>query len=145
MTDFGVLLLWNKVSGHWPPKVLVWPYKLAKTSVFRFSWVVTYSEYLSWHVANTVSSSSYRSPPPVLGHLPLLVCFSLDDTRAEVVYRVHLDEYFVNQARTERFKNSSIPFLQRKLNESAKQERKQLEALLQVNCVSHVDPITFRK
>ena len=55
------------------------------------------------------------------------------------------EKYFVNQARTERFKNSSIPFLQRKLNESAKQERKQLKALLQVNCVSHVDPITFRK
>ena len=38
------------------------------------------------------------------------------------------EKYVVNQARTERFKNSSIPFLQRKLNESAKQERKQLKA-----------------
>ena len=55
------------------------------------------------------------------------------------------EKYFVNHARTERFRNSSIPFLQMKLNESAKQERKQLKALLQVNCVSHVDPITFRK
>ena len=35
--------------------------------------------------------------------------------------------------------------LQRKLNESVKKERRQLKALLQVNCVSHVDPITFRK
>ena len=53
------------------------------------------------------------------------------------------EKYFVNQARTERFKNSSITFLQRKLNEDAKSETKQLKALLQVNCVSHVDPITF--
>ena len=55
------------------------------------------------------------------------------------------EEYYVNHSKTERFKNSSIPFLQRKLNESSKNERKQLKALLQVNCVSHVDPITFRK
>ena len=53
------------------------------------------------------------------------------------------EKYFVNQAKTERFKNSSIPFLQRKLNESAKNETKQLKSLLQVNCVSHVDPITY--
>ena len=53
------------------------------------------------------------------------------------------EKYFVNQARTERFKNSSITFLQRKLNEDAKSETKQLKALLQVNCVSHVDPITY--
>ena len=53
------------------------------------------------------------------------------------------EKYFVNQAKTERFRNSSIPFLQRKLNESAKNETKQLKALLQVNCVSNVDPITF--
>ena len=55
------------------------------------------------------------------------------------------EKYFVNKARTERFKYSSIPFLQRKLDESAKQERKQLKAMLQVNRVSNVDPITFRK
>ena len=36
-----------------------------------------------------------------------------------------------------------ITFLQRKLNESAKSERKQLKTLLRVNCVSYVDPITF--
>ena len=53
------------------------------------------------------------------------------------------ESYYVKQAKTERFKNSSIPFLQRKLNENAKNERKQLKALLRVNCVSHVDPITF--
>ena len=53
------------------------------------------------------------------------------------------EKYFVNQARTERFRNSSITFLQRKLNEDAKNETKQLKALLQVNCVSHVDPITY--
>ena len=53
------------------------------------------------------------------------------------------EKYFVNQARTERFKNSSITFLQRKLNEDAKNETNQLKALLQVNCVSHVDPITY--
>ena len=67
---------------------------------------------------------------------------NLSDTTIKIRNR---EKYFVNQARTERFRNSSIPFLQRKLNESAKQERKQLKALLQVNCVSHVDPITFRK
>ncbi len=53
------------------------------------------------------------------------------------------EKYCVSQAKTERFRNSSIPFLQRKLNESAKDETKQLKALLQVNCVSHVDPITY--
>ena len=53
------------------------------------------------------------------------------------------EKYCVNQAKTERFRNSTIPFLQRKLNESAKKEAKQLKSLLQVNCVSHVDPITF--
>ena len=52
------------------------------------------------------------------------------------------ERYHVNQARTERYRNSAIPFLQRKLNQSVKYERKQFEALLQVNCVSHVDPIT---
>ena len=39
---------------------------------------VTYSEYLSWHVANTLSSLTTflfinRCPPPVLGHHPFLV------------------------------------------------------------------------
>ena len=50
--------------------------------------------------------------------------------------------YHVNHANTERYRNSSIPFLQRKLNEDRKIERKRLKALLQVNCVSYVDPIT---
>ena len=53
--------------------------------------------------------------------------------------------YHVNHANTERYRNSSIPFLQRKLNENRKIERKRLKALLQVNCVSYVDPITSWK
>ena len=48
----------------------------------------------------------------------------------------------VNRASTERYRNSAIPFLQRKLNESIKLERKQRKALLQVNCVSYVGSIT---
>ncbi len=35
------------------------------------------------------------------------------------------EEYYVNHSKTERFKNSSIPFLQRKLNENSKNERRQ--------------------
>ena len=50
--------------------------------------------------------------------------------------------YHVNHANTERYRKSSIPFLQRKLNENIKIERKRLKSLLQVNCVSYVDPIT---
>ena len=50
--------------------------------------------------------------------------------------------FHVNHANTERYRNSTIPFLQRKLNESKKIEGKRLKALLQVNCVSYVDPIT---
>ena len=67
---------------------------------------------------------------------------NLSDSKIKIRSR---ERYYVNHAKTERFRNSSIPFLQRKLNESAENERKQLKALLQVNCVSHVDPITFRK
>ena len=52
------------------------------------------------------------------------------------------EKYHVNMAFTERYKHSAIPFLQRKLNDSAKIENKQLRALLQVNCVSNVDSIT---
>ena len=52
------------------------------------------------------------------------------------------EKYHVNHANTERYRNSAIPFLQRKLNENNKIERKRLRALLQVNCVSYVDPIT---
>ena len=50
--------------------------------------------------------------------------------------------YHVNRANTERYRNSAIPFLQRKLNESINFERKQRKALLQVNCVSNVGSIT---
>ena len=67
---------------------------------------------------------------------------NLNDSKIKIRSR---ERYYVNHAKTERFRNSSIPFLQRKLNESAENERKQLKALLQVNYVSHVDPITFRK
>ena len=54
---FGVLWLWNRVPGHWPLRgAKLWPFKGAKTGAFGFSRGVTYSEYLSWHVANTISS-----------------------------------------------------------------------------------------
>ena len=44
--------------------------------------------------------------------------------------------FHVNKAKTERYKKSAIPFLQRKLNENINFEKKQLKSLLQVNCVS---------
>ena len=53
--------------------------------------------------------------------------------------------YHVNRACTERYRNSAIPFLQRKLNESISFDRKQRKVLLQVNCVSNVDSITSWK
>ena len=71
--------LWNKDQGHWPSLgAKLWPFKGAKTGVFGFSWGVTYSEYLSCHVANTISSLTpniiiNHYPPPVLGHHPFLV------------------------------------------------------------------------
>jgi len=48
------------------------------------------------------------------------------------------ERYHVNHANTERYRNSTIPFLQRKLNERNKIERKRLRALLQLNCVSYL-------
>ena len=71
--------LWNKDQGHWPSQgAKLWPFKGAKTGVFRFSRGVTYSEYLSWLVANTISLLTAIliidcCPPPVLGHHPSLV------------------------------------------------------------------------
>ena len=52
------------------------------------------------------------------------------------------ESFLMNYANTERYRNSAIPFLQRKLNENKKMEQKRLKAMLQVNCVSYVDPIT---
>ena len=52
------------------------------------------------------------------------------------------EKYHVNMALRERYRHSSIPFLQRKLNENLQMEKKQLRALLRVNCVSNVDSIT---
>ena len=54
----------------------------------------------------------------------------------------NFEKYHVNHASTERYRNSAIPFLQRKLNENIKMERQRLKAMLQVNCVSYVDSIT---
>lgn len=82
--QFGVLWLQNRVSGHWPSQgAKLWPFKGAKTGVFGFSRGVTYLEYLSWHVANTISSLTAillinRCPPPVLGHHPFLVVYILE-------------------------------------------------------------------
>ena len=53
--------------------------------------------------------------------------------------------YHVNMANREIYKRSSIPFLQRKLNENLQVEKQQLNSLLRVNCVSNVDSITYRK
>ena len=52
------------------------------------------------------------------------------------------EKYHVNMANRERYKHSSIPFLQRKLNENSQMEKNQLRVLLRVNCVSNVDSIT---
>ena len=53
------------------------PFKGSKAVVIGF-FSGGYSEYLSWHVAKTISSLTAillinRCPPPVLGHHPLLV------------------------------------------------------------------------
>ena len=57
------------------------------------------------------------------------------------------EKFHVNMANTEteRYKHSAKPFLQMKLNENLKVEKKQLAALLRVICVSNVDSITYRK
>ena len=63
------------------------------------------------------------------------VMFPKNNNRSTVKIR-NKESFHVNKANTERYKNSAIPFLQRKLNESISIEKKQLKALLQVNCVS---------
>ena len=63
------------------------------------------------------------------------VMFPKNNNKSTVKIR-NKEPFHVNKANTERYKNSAIPFLQRKLNESINIEKKQLKALLQVNCVS---------
>ena len=54
------------------------------------------------------------------------------------------ERFVVNTARTERFRRSAVPFLQRLLNEDYKKQKKELSCLLQVNNgVVHNAPITF--
>ena len=43
------------------------------------------------------------------------------------------DKYVINSAKTERYKRSAVPFLQRLLNEDYAKQRKDLKCLLQVN------------
>ena len=43
------------------------------------------------------------------------------------------DKYVVNCAKTERYRRSAVPFLQRLLNEDYAKQRKDLKCLLQVN------------
>ena len=43
------------------------------------------------------------------------------------------DKYAVNNAKTERYRRSAVPFLQRLLNEDYSKQRKNLKCLLQVN------------
>ena len=77
-----------------------------------------------------------------LKHERMSDMFPLNVNQSSVRIR-NREKFLVNKANTERYKRSRIPFLQRKLNESMSIEKKQLKALLlQVNCVSHVDPIT---
>ena len=76
-----------------------------------------------------------------LKHEKLNDMFPMNSNESSIKIRDR-ERYHVNQAKTERYRNSAIPFLQRKLNQSVKNERKQFKALLQVNCVSHVYPIT---
>ena len=62
-------------------------------------------------------------------------CLNKRDNILVYKYILHIASH-VNHASTERYRNSAIPFLQRKLNENIKMERQKLKALLQVNCVS---------
>ena len=43
------------------------------------------------------------------------------------------DKYAVNSAKTERYRKSAVPFLQRLLNEDYAKQKKDLKCLLQVN------------
>ena len=43
------------------------------------------------------------------------------------------EKYVVNSAKTERYRRSAVPFLQRLLNEDYTKQRKDLKVLLQVN------------
>ena len=43
------------------------------------------------------------------------------------------DKYVVNHAKTERYRRSAVPFLQRLLNDDYDKQRKDLKCLLQVN------------
>ena len=53
------------------------------------------------------------------------------------------DKYVVNGAYTERYRRSSVPFLQRLLNEDYARQKKELKCLLQVNNDVHLNvPIT---
>ena len=45
-------------------------------------------------------------------------------------------------ANTERYRQSALPFLQRKLNKDIRVEKKKLRDFLRVNCVSNVGSIT---
>ena len=59
----------------------LWPFKGAKTGVFRFSQGVTYSEYLSWPISSiTPILLINRCAPSVLGHHLLLVSLFLLST-----------------------------------------------------------------
>ena len=63
--------------------------------------------------------------------------------RISLITKIKIDKAFFNADSSVlnlyNIQDNLISFLQRKLNENAKNERKQLKALLQVNCVSHVD------
>ena len=53
------------------------------------------------------------------------------------------DKYVVNGAYTEKYRRSTVPFLQRLLNEDYARQKKELKCLLQVNNDVHLNvPIT---
>ena len=76
-----------------------------------------------------------------LKHEKMSDMFPLSGNQSTIRVR-NREKFHLNKAFTERYEKSAIPSLQRKLNMSFNTEKRQLKALLQVNCVSHVDPIT---
>ena len=76
-----------------------------------------------------------------LKHEKMSDMFPLSVNQSTVRVR-NREKFHLNKAFTERYEKSAILSLQRKLNMSFNTEKRQLKALLQVNCVSYVDPIT---
>ena len=51
----------------------------------------------------------------------------------QILYKSSLVKYFLNIAKTEIYRKSAVPFLQRLLNDDYAKQKKNLKCLLQVN------------